>query len=61
MFAISKHIFSPYTVVKVIIDAPQMFQMILLSVTKTFQNILVFKISDEGFMVNQHSKSITEP
>ena len=55
----------PLTVVKVIIDlwchAPQMFRMILSSVSKTFQNILVLKIYDEGFMVNQHSKSITEP
>ena len=40
--------------------AQQMFWMILLSVTKTFQNILVLKILNEGFRVNQHSKSITE-
>ena len=32
--------------------------MILLSVTKTFQNMLVLKILNEGFMVNQHSKII---
>ena len=38
-----------------------MFQMILLSVTKTFQNMLVLKISKEGYMVNQHSNYITKP
>ena len=35
--------------------------MIVLSVTKTFQNMLVLKISNKDFMVNQHSKSITKP
>ena len=48
------------TVVKLMIDlwchAPQMFRMILSSVTRTFQNMLVLKISNKGFMVNQHSK-----
>ena len=35
--------------------------MILSSVSKTFKNMLVVKISDEGFMMNEHSKSITKP
>ena len=35
-----------------------MFLMILLSVTKTFQNMLVLKISNNGFMVNQHLKAL---
>ena len=35
--------------------------MILLSVTKTFQKMLVCKILDEDFMVNQPSKNITKP
>ena len=47
------------TVVKMMIDlwchAQQMFWMILSSVTKTFPNMLVLKIFDEGFMVNQNS------
>ena len=29
--------------------------------TKTFSNMLVLKISNKGFMVNQHSKSINKP
>ena len=41
--------------------AQQMFQMILLSVNKTFQNMFVWKISNESFIVNQHLKSITKP
>ena len=41
--------------------AQKMFWMILLSVTKTFPNMLVFKILNGGFLVNHHSKSITEP
>ena len=53
------------TVVKLMIDlrchAQKMFQMILLSVTKTFQNMLVLEISNKGFMVNQHSKSLAKP
>ena len=43
----------PQTVVKLIIDlwyhAQQMFQMILLSATKIFQNMLVLNISNDGF------------
>ena len=39
----------------------KIFQMILSFVTKIFQNQLLFKIFDEGFMVNQHSKGITKP
>ena len=35
--------------------------MIILSVTKTFQNMLVFQILNNGFIVNQQSKSITKP
>ena len=41
--------------------AQQMFRRILSSATKIFQKMLVLKISDEAFMVNQHSKSITKP
>ena len=37
------------------------FQMILLFVTKAFHNVLVFKILNEGFMVNQQSKRVTIP
>ena len=52
-------------VVKLTIDlwchAQQMFWMILLSVTKTFNSMLVLKISNEDFIVNLHSKSITKP
>ena len=39
----------------------KMFQMIFLFVTKIFQNMLVFKILNEGVMVNQHSKRVTKP
>ena len=35
--------------------------MIFLSVTKIFQDMLVLKIVNEGFMVNQHSISVTSP
>ena len=31
------------------------------SVPKTFHNMLVFQISNVGFMVNKHSKTITNP
>ena len=34
--------------------------MILSSDTKTFQNMMVLKISNKGFMDNQYSKSITK-
>ena len=39
----------------------KIFLMILSFVTKVFQNMSVFKILNECFMVNQHSKSITKP
>ena len=39
----------------------KIFCMTLLCVTKIFWNMLVFKILNEGFMVNEHSKSITKP
>ena len=32
----------------------QIFQMIISSVTKAFQNMLVLKISNVGFIVNPH-------
>ena len=35
--------------------------MIILCVNKTFQNRLLLKISNKGFMVNQHLKTITKP
>ena len=37
-----------------------MFWTILLFLTKTFQNMLVFQILKEGFMMNQHLKNITK-
>ena len=56
---------SSYTVVKLMIDlwchVPMMLRMILSSVTKTFQNMLVLQILNKGFMVNQHSKRVTKP
>ena len=38
----------------------QKFWMILSLVSNIFWNRLVFKIFNEGFMVNQHSKSVTK-
>ena len=38
----------------------KMFQMIHLLGTKIFQKILLLKIMNEGFMVNQHSKGVTK-
>ena len=55
---------SGVTIVKLMIGlwchTQQMFWMTLSFVTKTFQNILVLKISNEGFLANQHSVSITK-
>ena len=41
-------------------DWPKDVLMDLLSVTKIFHNLLVFLILNEGFMVNQHSMSVTK-
>ena len=39
----------------------KIFWTILSFVSKIFRNMLAFKILNEGFMVNHHSKSITKP
>ena len=38
----------------------KIFWMILSFVSKIFLNVLVFKILNEGVMLNQHSKSVTK-
>ena len=39
----------------------KIFWMILSYVSTTFRNMFVFKIFNEGFMVNQHPKNVTRP